>query len=57
MAMGITGQRRALERYSWDQVARRIAGIDDSGDDALRPGLGAPHIVRHVQHQTAGIGI
>ncbi len=56
-AMGITGQRRALERYSWDEVARRIAGIDDSGDAAIRPSEGVPHLVRHVQQQTAGIGI
>jgi glycosyltransferase involved in cell wall biosynthesis len=53
MAMGLTGQRHVLERYSWDRVARRIAGIDDNA--ALCPARSALRVAGHQQQQISGI--
>ncbi|HEX7008046.1 MAG TPA: glycosyltransferase family 4 protein, partial [Alphaproteobacteria bacterium] len=54
MEMGLSGQRHVLERYSWDRVARRIAGAEEE-DAALQQPRSAQHIAGLQQQQFSGI--
>ena len=54
--MGYIGQQHVLESYSWDRVARRIADVDDGGEERPAAAPTAARITgQHRQQQASGM--